>query len=52
MVEASAKSDQDRGPTPLDPGEKLVSLLDMAMHLPRSYSDDLEYPPFPHRRSQ
>ena len=50
MADASAESDKDRGPAPINQGDKLASLLDLAMHLPRSYSDELEYPPFPGRR--
>ena len=49
MVEASAESDKDRGADPLEPGEKLVALLGLAMSLPRSYRPELEYPPFPAR---
>lgn len=50
MVDASAESDYDIGPSPLTPGEKLESLLHLAAHLPASYTDDLQYPPF-HRRA-
>lgn len=52
MVEASAKSDADPGANPLDPGEKLAALLRLAMSLPRSYSQELEYPPFPNRQTR
>ncbi len=50
MVEASAESDGDVGPSPLTPGEKLESLLHLSAHLPAKYTDDLQYPPF-HRRA-
>ena len=46
MVEVSAESDKEQGPTALDPGEKLAALLRLAAHLPVRYSDELEYPVF------
>ena len=49
MVEASAESDNEVGPSPLTPGEKLESLLHLAAHLPATYTEDLQYPPF-HQR--
>lgn len=49
MVEASADSDEDKGPDPLTPGEKLESLLHLAAFLPSNHSEELEFPPFNQR---
>lgn len=46
MVEASMKSDKEKGPSALDPGDKLAALLRLASHLPVRHSNELEYPVF------